>query len=190
MGTQGTPPKATFTPTRRNKALVAGLIKGNQWLIGSHDFRPSFVSTAWEATGWFHPSIRDAVRTWHPSVMPRAKQSACASQSRIKPFRLEKGGWVVTGVSLKLPHGFWGISNWCKCMVILRDFPKIMVNGFTLPETNSKFAPENGWLEYEKSFWGPAYFQGWSVSFRECSVEIWNHFSIFFEPWFQGWWLI
>ena len=29
------------------------------------------------------------------------------------------------------------------------------------PETNSKLAPENGWLEYFLvSFWGPAYFQG------------------------------
>ena len=28
----------------------------------------------------------------------------------------------------------------------------------TLPETNSKFAPENGWLECDPaSFWGPAY---------------------------------
>ena len=29
----------------------------------------------------------------------------------------------------------------------------------TLPKTNI-FAPENGWLEDEISFWGPAYFQG------------------------------
>ena len=36
------------------------------------------------------------------------------------------------------------------------------MDGFstTLPETNSKFAPKNGWLEDDPaSFWGPAYFQ-------------------------------
>ena len=33
--------------------------------------------------------------------------------------------------------------------------------GCTLPETNSEFTPENGWLEYFLvSFWVPAYFQG------------------------------
>ena len=40
---------------------------------------------------------------------------------------------------------------------------------YTLPETNSQFAPANGWLEYFLvSFWGPAYFQVRTVSFREC----------------------
>ena len=41
--------------------------------------------------------------------------------------------------------------------------------GITLPETNSEFSPENGWLEYFLvSFWGAAYFQGaFAVSFRE-----------------------
>ena len=34
----------------------------------------------------------------------------------------------------------------------------------TLPETNSKFAPTNGWLEYEDvSYWVSAYFQGLAV---------------------------
>ena len=36
----------------------------------------------------------------------------------------------------------------------------------TLPETNSKFAPENQSFEGEFPF-GMAYFQGWTVSFRE-----------------------
>ena len=31
MGILGTPPKATFTPS--NKGLIAGLIKGNQWVF-------------------------------------------------------------------------------------------------------------------------------------------------------------
>ena len=39
----------------------------------------------------------------------------------------------------------------------------------TLPETN--IAPENGWLEYSFPF-GMAYFQGRTVSFRECSLFI------------------
>ena len=30
----------------------------------------------------------------------------------------------------------------------------------TLPETNSEFRPENGWLEYQFPF-GMAYFQVW-----------------------------
>ncbi len=31
----------------------------------------------------------------------------------------------------------------------------------TLPETNSIFAPENGWLEYDPaSYWGGFFFQG------------------------------
>ena len=41
------------------------------------------------------------------------------------------------------------------------------------PPWNSLFAPENGWLEYDRSFWGPAYFQGHFrgyVSFREGNV--------------------
>ena len=37
----------------------------------------------------------------------------------------------------------------------------------TLPETNI-FAPENGWLEYDRFLFGMAYFQGRTVSFREC----------------------
>ena len=38
----------------------------------------------------------------------------------------------------------------------------------TLPETNSIFATENGWLEdFLVSYWVSAYFQGRTVSFRE-----------------------
>ena len=33
-------------------------------------------------------------------------------------------------------------------------------NQYTLPETNSKFAPEHQWLEDDISFWDPAYFGG------------------------------
>ena len=41
---------------------------------------------------------------------------------------------------------------------------------FTLPKTN--IAPENGWLEDEISYWGPAYFQGQAVSFREGTLQL------------------
>ena len=41
-----------------------------------------------------------------------------------------------------------------------------MVDGCTLPETKSKFAPKNAWLEDEFPF-GMAYFQGQTSSFRE-----------------------
>ena len=37
---------------------------------------------------------------------------------------------------------------------------------YSLPETN--VAPENGWLEDVFPFWVSAYFQGRTVSFREC----------------------
>ena len=37
----------------------------------------------------------------------------------------------------------------------------------TLPETNSEFAPENGWLEIQVS--GMAHFQWRTVSFREAT---------------------
>ena len=48
---------------------------------------------------------------------------------------------------------------------------KKLSQNYTLPETNSEFTPENGWLEDEISFpfWGPAYFQRRTVSFREGS---------------------
>ncbi len=39
---------------------------------------------------------------------------------------------------------------------------------YTLPETN--IAPENGWLEYYFPI-GMAYFQGRTVSFRECNSK-------------------
>ena len=39
-----------------------------------------------------------------------------------------------------------------------------------LPETNMA----NGWLGYEDvSFWGPGYFQGRTVSFREGNGKFW-----------------
>ena len=46
---------------------------------------------------------------------------------------------------------------------ILYIFPIL----YTLPETN--IAPENRWLEDEFPF-GMAYFQGRTVSFRECKL--------------------
>ena len=41
-------------------------------------------------------------------------------------------------------------------------------HGYTLAETNSKFAPENGWLEYDPFLLGFGLFSGaLAVSFRE-----------------------
>ena len=55
-----------------------------------------------------------------------------------------------------------------------------------LPETNSEFAPGNGWLEYNFPF-GMAYFQGRTVSFRECNafekvkiIKLWRFTSLIF----------
>lgn len=45
-----------------------------------------------------------------------------------------------------------------------------------LPETWTKFAPENCWLEYYFCF-EKAWFQGRTVSFRECS------YSFFYQSW-------
>ena len=39
----------------------------------------------------------------------------------------------------------------------------------TLPDTNSKFAPKNGWLEYDPFLLEWPFFQVRTVSFRECS---------------------
>ncbi len=47
----------------------------------------------------------------------------------------------------------------------------------TLPETN--IAPENQWLKDDISFWGPAYFPGRAVSFREGTTL--KLFSIFWR---------
>ena len=49
--------------------------------------------------------------------------------------------------------------------------PQVVSVDFTLSETN--IAPGNGWLEYFiVSFWGPAYFQGRTFSFRECISHV------------------
>ena len=42
----------------------------------------------------------------------------------------------------------------------------------TLPETNSKFAPKNGWLEYKPFLLGRPFFRGkMAVSFREGNTN-------------------
>ena len=46
----------------------------------------------------------------------------------------------------------------------------------TLPDTNSKFALKMDGLKPILSFWGPAYLQGGTVSFREC---IWPLVQLF-----------
>ncbi len=54
----------------------------------------------------------------------------------------------------------------------------------TLPETNV-FAPENGWLEYDRFLLGPGLFSGaLAVSFRECIIAALTIFTC--EPfWFH-----
>ena len=48
---------------------------------------------------------------------------------------------------------------------------KLLIILATLPETNSEFTPENGWLEDDPFGFGMAQFQGRTVSFRECNVK-------------------
>ena len=57
----------------------------------------------------------------------------------------------------------------------------------TLPETESKLAAENGWLEDELSFLGPAFFQVRAVSFpgyiRPTSCNIAGIPCLLLRPW-------
>ena len=50
----------------------------------------------------------------------------------------------------------------------------------TLPETNSQFAPENGWFEHEISFpiWVLTYFHGRAVSSREGILMYYNCYLV------------
>ncbi len=53
--------------------------------------------------------------------------------------------------------------------------PKIYAWNTTLPETNSEFTPENGWLEDEISFWDA------SCSGANCQFQgtlIWSHIQL------------
>ena len=53
---------------------------------------------------------------------------------------------------------------------------EIWIPSYTLPETN--VSPENWWLgDYILSFWGPAYFQGQTVSFTKGNMNQ----SVFFK---------
>ena len=45
------------------------------------------------------------------------------------------------------------------------------MRSFTLPETNSQFAPENGWLEYDSFLLGFGLFSGANCSFQGVVVS-------------------
>ena len=56
-----------------------------------------------------------------------------------------------------------------RCLIL--PFRTLQVRLVTLPETNSEFTPENGWLECHRFLLGrqKAYFsEALAVSFREC----------------------
>ena len=61
-------------------------------------------------------------------------------------------GWIVSPRSWKIVYKPKSFGSWC-----------------TLPETNI-FAPENGWLEYDRFLLGWPIFRGY-VSFRECNYK-------------------
>ena len=67
------------------------------------------------------------------------------------------GFWNNQMVTLVATLGF----QWC--------FDTFFVH-LTLPETNSKFAPENGWLEDEAFFLGPALF--WQATWVSGGVYV------------------
>ncbi len=89
--------------------------------------------------------------------------------------------WTAGIVDFHSTRGEWGNPHgglWLRNCILMAKQLAHMQNlwlpefSFTLPETNSKFAPENGWLEYCFLPLGAlrmAYFQGLSlaVSFRE-----------------------
>ncbi len=56
-----------------------------------------------------------------------------------------------------------------------------MSTTISLPETNSSSLKMNGWKTI-LSLWGPAYFQRWTVSFRECK----NHVGVVIHHEFTG----
>ena len=47
----------------------------------------------------------------------------------------------------------------------------------TLPETNSEFTPENGWLEYDRFLLGPGLFSGASCFGEGRKLEKKHHVS-------------
>ena len=61
----------------------------------------------------------------------------------------------------------------CRSPFILQNSANWLDGHLTLPETNSKLAPKNGWLEYDPaSYWGPGQFSGaFAVSFGEGIIH-------------------
>ncbi len=49
---------------------------------------------------------------------------------------------------------------------------------YTLPETNSKFAPENGWLRSNPFLWGWPIFRGYVIMLVSGRVKLWEWSSM------------
>ena len=65
-------------------------------------------------------------------------------------------------------HRFRDVTtvSWREFFAVVRFF---VYQDSTLPETNNSPLKMDGWNTIV-SFWGPAYFQGRTVSFRECKL--------------------
>ena len=78
----------------------------------------------------------------------RARKTAneCVKGENISPW-LNGNIWVFPKIGVG-PQNGWFIS--CKTLLKLMiwGYHYFWKHPFTLPETNSKFTPENGWLEY------------------------------------------
>ena len=69
------------------------------------------------------------------------------------------------------------VENALSCNTLDGNYP----SKYALPEIN--MAPENGWLDNYSFLLGMAYFQGRTVSFRECRCILEkDHFHIIHEP--------
>ena len=63
------------------------------------------------------------------------------------------------------------------------NFTDLDVPKYTLPETNSKFAPENGWLEYDSFLLGHGMFSGancWFQGgyFKQMEMLVWKMYPV------------
>ena len=73
---------------------------------------------------------------------------------------------MVTVFTMGFSTIFPAFLKWCSWKLI-EGFKVTMAEKWVkLPETNSKFAPKNGWLEYDPFLLGRPIFKGY-VSFRE-----------------------
>ena len=109
-----------------------------------------------------------AHRIFHPTEASLAFQVALTALSPLPPPKPR----LIRSWAKVSPNG--GIGIWALFFSSQDDLntQQITIQKSTLPETNM-FTPENGWFEDDPFLLGwKAYFQGRTVSFRECILEL------------------